>query len=104
MLGGVLLIAYGMWQDASRMVPEHPPAKVPLALHAPLTPGNRPYHLILRTKAGDGSEGHLHLYVTRTELAEPNLSLQTPEPCPTPATPSADTRCLVAILNGEAYR
>jgi len=67
---------------------------------APLTAGDTPYHLILRTRAGDGSEGHLHLYVTRTELAEPDLSPPSTEPGLTSAGRPVDTKNLPAILLG----
>jgi Double zinc ribbon len=54
---------------------------------APLTVGDQPYHLLLRSRAGNDREGQLHVYVTRTEMVAPNIPPAAPEPGPTPSCP-----------------
>jgi hypothetical protein len=59
---------------------------------APLTAGDKPYHLILRTRAGNGDEKHLHLYITRTELAEPHVPPTSTTLSPIPTVLPGHTR------------
>jgi hypothetical protein len=59
---------------------------------APLTAGDELYHVMLRAMRGDGRDGHLHVYVTRTELAEPKLSCPSTEPGPSSAGRTLDNR------------
>jgi general secretion pathway protein A len=74
-------------------------SSVHISGHAPLTAEDGPYHLVLRAK-GEGREGHLHFYVTRTAPAAPLPSSPT-LPGPAPSSRPPEPGCLVAILKGE---